>query len=112
MFSNDHKSRFFRVALDFDNVRQAYQLRSQLNGKQITLMHLYQCDVVEICYKEENKCIIDNDLKLILQSAWKDLFAFNLPGNDRAEIEFIDAHGMKISKFHYRIVQTIRSIFS
>ncbi|CAF2528528.1 unnamed protein product [Rotaria sp. Silwood2] len=83
--------------IDFDRVRQAYESKSELSGKHLTLSQVYECDALEIHYNNTNKSITFNDLKIIFESAWNDIFAFNFSTDDCAEIEFINAHGMRTS---------------
>ncbi|CAF3283695.1 unnamed protein product, partial [Rotaria sp. Silwood2] len=78
--------------IDFDRVRQAYESKSELSGKHLTLSQVYECDALEIHYNNTNKSITFNDLKIIFESAWNDIFAFNFSTDDCAEIEFINAH--------------------
>ncbi|CAF4921366.1 unnamed protein product, partial [Rotaria sp. Silwood1] len=81
--------------IDFDGVRQAYKSKQELSGKHLTLNQVYECDALEVHYNDTNKSITVEDLKIIFESAWNDIFAFNFPTNNCAEIEFINTQAFK-----------------
>ncbi|CAF4315441.1 unnamed protein product, partial [Rotaria sordida] len=61
--------------IDFNHVRQAYESKSELSGKHFTLIQIYECDALEIHFNDTNKSITVDDLKIIFDYVWKDLFA-------------------------------------
>ncbi|CAF4224636.1 unnamed protein product [Rotaria socialis] len=81
--------------IDFNSVRQAHKLKSELSGKHLILTQAYECDALEIHYNEKNKSITVEDLQRILKSAWNDIFALNFPTGDHAEVEFINVQAFK-----------------
>ncbi|UJR14781.1 hypothetical protein I4U23_001769 [Adineta vaga] len=81
--------------LDLTQVRQAHESRPQLYGKHIALVQIYECDTLEIHYNEDNKSITNTDLQAIFRSAWNDIFAYNFPTDDCAEVEFISVNAFK-----------------
>ncbi|CAF3865378.1 unnamed protein product [Rotaria magnacalcarata] len=96
--SNDNEQIVFVQCdndIDFNSVRQAHKLKSELSGKHLILTQAYECDALEIHYNEKNKLITVEDLQRILKSAWNDIFALNFPTNDHAEIEFINVQAFK-----------------
>jgi hypothetical protein len=86
------------IGLDFVKVRQANKSRPQLSNKDITLIQIYECDALEIHYNTENKSITENDLKNIFKSVWKNIFSYNFPSENCAEVEFINADGKILFK--------------
>jgi hypothetical protein len=89
---------FHFLCSDFDKVRQKNRSKPQLFGKNITFTQIYECDAVEIYYQHDNQPITENDLKMIFNSIWTEVFAYNFPSDDRAEVEFINANGKVLSK--------------
>jgi hypothetical protein len=81
------------VYLDFNKVRQQYELRPRLQERDISLIQRYQSDAVVICYIDQNKLMKYEDLQIILQSVWKDIFTFHFPSENQAEVEFIHVNG-------------------
>ncbi len=61
----------------------------------MTLIQIYECDALEIRFNDENKSMTKDDLEIIFKSVWNDIFAFNFPTNEYAEVEFINANGMR-----------------
>jgi hypothetical protein len=81
------------IYIEFNTLRQAYESKRQLSGKDITLIQVYECDAAELHYLEENKPITHDDIQKIIKNVSNDIFAWNFPTEYCAEIEFINANG-------------------
>lgn len=78
------------MIIDFDRIHQQYQTRSQLQGKDVKLVQIYECDNVTMSYIDENKIMNFDDLETILQSFREIIFTFQLISEHSVEIEFIN----------------------
>ena len=88
------------VLIDFDKIREAHKSKPQLSTKNITFIQIHEPEALEIRYNDENKPIKMDDLQTIFRPVWTDIFAYNFPSYDCAEVEFINTNGMRIRKFH------------
>ncbi|CAF3089011.1 unnamed protein product [Rotaria sp. Silwood2] len=105
--------------LDFDKVRQQYQSKPQLQGKDLSLIQIYECDTVSICFIDEHKIMKYDDIENIIQSVRKNIFTFQLVNEYCAEVEFINANAFKEwmsivekvkTKFHITVTPIINEI--
>ncbi|CAF2797193.1 unnamed protein product [Rotaria sp. Silwood2] len=103
----------------FDKVRQQYQSKPQLQGKDLSLIQIYECDTVSICFIDEHKIMKYDDIENIIQSVRKNIFTFQLVNEYCAEVEFINANAFKEwmsivekvkTKFHITVTPIINEI--
>ncbi|CAF4001288.1 unnamed protein product [Rotaria magnacalcarata] len=81
--------------IDFDRIRQQYETRRQLQGRDVTLMQIHEYDTASIYYIDEHKTMKYDDLENILQSVRKYVFTFQLVNEYCAEVEFINSVAFK-----------------
>ncbi len=79
--------------LDFDQVRQKYESKRQLQNKDMSLIQIYECDTVVIRFIDEHKTMKYDDLENIIPSFRESVFTFELIDQHSVEVEFINADG-------------------
>ncbi|CAF3645504.1 unnamed protein product [Rotaria sordida] len=105
--------------LDFDKIRQQHESKPQLQGKNISLIQIYECDTVSICYIDEHKIMKYDDIRNIIQSVRKNVFTFQLVNQYYVEVEFINVDAFKEwmsivekfkAKFHITVTPVINEV--
>ena len=81
---------FFLLDLEFEKIRQQYELKPQLQKRDMLLMQIYECDTVNIRYVDENKMMNYDDIENIVRSVRKNVFTFQLTDDNCVEVEFIN----------------------
>ncbi|CAM4964904.1 unnamed protein product [Rotaria socialis] len=81
--------------IDFDRIRQQYETRRQLQGRDVTLMQIHEYDTASVYYIDEHKTMKYDDLEKILQSVRKYVFTFQLVNEYCAKVEFINSGALK-----------------
>jgi len=81
--------------LVFDKVQQQYESKRRLQNKDISLIQIYECDAVTICYIDENKSMKLDDIENIIPSIRENVFTFEIIDINSVEVEFINVSAYK-----------------
>ncbi|CAF4955608.1 unnamed protein product [Rotaria sp. Silwood1] len=105
--------------LDFNKIHEKYQSKPQLQGKNLSLIQIYECDTISISYIDEYKIMKYDDIHNIIQCIKKNVFTFQLVNDYCVEIEFINTDAFKEwmsivekikAKFHITVTPMINEI--
>jgi hypothetical protein len=80
-------------SIEFEKIRQQHQSKPQLQGKDISLSQIYECETVTIRYTDENRIMKYEDIETIIRFVRKNVFTFQLIDNNSGEVEFINTDG-------------------
>ncbi|CAF0805827.1 unnamed protein product [Adineta ricciae] len=81
--------------VDSTQLCRAHESRPHLYGKRISLVQIYVSSAVEVHHNDSNKSMTADDVKAIFQSVWDDIFAYNLPTDESAEVDFISVDAIR-----------------
>ncbi|CAF0856240.1 unnamed protein product [Adineta ricciae] len=83
------------TGVDSTQLCRAHESRPHLYGKRISLVQIYDSSGVEVHHNDSNQSMTVDDVKAIFQSVWDDIFAYDFPTDESAEVDFISVDAMK-----------------
>jgi hypothetical protein len=81
------------LCLEFDKVYQQYKRKPQLQGRDLSLLQIFECDTITIRHNEAEKMMTYDDIENILRPSRFDVFTYQLTEDNCVEVEFVDANG-------------------